>query len=161
MKTRLLTRPRASPITVRYSPTIESYLKKYHQFYLMLVPVIVFYIVLKYLPMYGIVIAFKNYRIFRGVAGSEWVGFEVFARAFEQPSFWRAFVNTIRRNLLSLIFGFPAPIIFALLLNQIRRRSFKKVVQSISYLPPPMVLHQGCHAWRHKGLSRRATCRMT
>ena len=59
----------------------------------------------------------------------------MFERAFEQPSFWRAFVNTIRLNLLSLIFGFPAPIIFALLLNEIRRRNFKKIVQSVSYLP--------------------------
>ena len=85
--------------------------------------------------MYGIVIAFKDYSIFRGVAGSDWVGFSVFERAFEQPSFWRAFVNTIRLNLLSLIFGFPAPIVFALLLNEIRRRNFKKIVQSVSYLP--------------------------
>ena len=133
MKTRLLAKPSTLPI--RYAPALTAYLKKYHQFYLMLIPVVAFYIVFKYLPMYGIVIAFKDYSIFRGVAGSEWVGFSVFERAFEQPSFWRAFVNTIRLNLLSLIFGFPAPIIFALLLNEIRRRNFKKVVQSVSYLP--------------------------
>ena len=117
------------------SRDFRAYLGKYHQFYLMLIPVIVFYIIFKYLPMYGIVIAFKDYSIFRGVWASKWVGLDVFARAFEQPSFWRAFVNTIRLNLLSLLFGFPAPIIFALLLNEIHRSGFKKIVQSISYLP--------------------------
>ena len=118
-----------------YSPNFRAYLRKYHQFYLMLIPVIAFYIIFKYLPMYGVVIAFKDYSIFRGVWGSEWIGFEVFARAFEQPSFWRAFVSTIQLNLLSLLFGFSVPIIFALLLNEIHRSGAKKIVQSISYLP--------------------------
>ena len=133
MKSRLLAE--ASTLPVRSSPSLTAYLKKYHQFYLMLIPVVAFYIVFKYLPMYGIVIAFKDYSIFRGVWGSEWIGFEVFARAFEQPSFWRAFVSTIQLNLLSLLFGFPVPIIFALLLNEIHRSGAKKIVQSISYLP--------------------------
>ena len=113
----------------------RAYLAKYHQLYLMLIPVIAFYVIFKYLPMYGIVIAFKDYSIFKGVWNSAWVGLDVFERAFEQPSFWLAFENTIKLNALSLVFGFPAPIIFALLLNEIRRRSFKIVVQSISYLP--------------------------
>ncbi len=119
----------------RFAGGVRVYLRKYHEFYLMLVPVLAFYFIFKYLPMYGVVIAFQDYSIFRGVAGSRWVGFENFAWAFEQPTFWLATANTIKLNLLSLIFGFPAPIILALLLNEVRRRSFKAVVQSISYLP--------------------------
>ena len=119
----------------RFAGGVRVYLRKYHEFYLMLVPVLAFYFIFKYLPMYGVVIAFQDYSIFRGVAGSAWIGFENFAWAFEQPTFWLAAANTIKLNLLSLFFGFPAPIILALLLNEVRRRSFKAVVQSISYLP--------------------------
>ena len=125
----------AGGAAVRFAGGVRVYLRKYHEFYLMLVPVLAFYLIFKYLPIYGVVIAFQDYSIFRGVAGSAWIGFENFAWAFEQPTFWLATANTIKLNLLSLFFGFPAPIILALLLNEVRRRSFKAVVQSISYLP--------------------------
>lgn len=138
MRTSLLMKKRpplgggsSTPLSIGW----RTYMAKYYQFYLMLIPVVLFYIVFKYAPMYGILIAFKDYSIFRGVGDSPWVGFEVFRRAFEQPSFWRAVRNTINLNLLSLVVGFPAPIIYALLLNEVRSRRLKRTVQSISYLP--------------------------
>jgi putative aldouronate transport system permease protein len=101
----------------------------------MLLPVLGFYILFKYVPMYGVQIAFKKYNVIKGIWGSEWIGLEIFTEVFENPDFWTSLLNTIRLNLLSLITGFPAPIIFALFLNEIRSKKYKKTVQSISYLP--------------------------
>lgn len=111
------------------------YLKQNYEYYLMLLPVLGFYILFKYVPMYGVQIAFKKYNVIKGIWGSEWIGLEIFTEVFENPDFWTSLLNTIRLNLLSLITGFPAPIIFALFLNEIRSKKYKKTVQSISYLP--------------------------
>lgn len=103
--------------------------------YLMLLPVIAYYIVFKYVPMYGIVMAFQDYNVFRGVFGSEWVGLEVFDRIFHNPNFWSAVKNTLVLNLVTLAVNFPLTIIVALMLNEIMGMRFKKVAQSILYLP--------------------------
>lgn len=103
--------------------------------YLMLVPVVAYYIIFKYVPMYGIVMAFQDYNVFQGVFGSEWVGFEVFERIFQNANFWSAVKNTLILNILTLAVNFPLTIIVALMLNEIMGMRFKKVAQSILYLP--------------------------
>lgn len=102
---------------------------------LMLLPVVVYFFVFHYIPMYGASIAFRNYSPARGFAGSPWVGFVHFIRFFRSVYFERLMVNTVLLNVLALAFGFPAPIILALLLNEIKNRWFKNSIQTITYLP--------------------------
>ena len=111
------------------------YLAEHYELYIMLIPVILFYFIFRYVPMYGLLIAFKEYNIFKGVSGSEWVGLDVFGELFGSDRFWKSFASTIRLNILSLIAGFPAPIILAFMLNEVRNHGFKRIIQSISYLP--------------------------
>lgn len=101
----------------------------------MALPVIVYYLQFHYGPMYGLQIAFKDFSVGRGIWGSRWVGFQHFQEFFGSYYFWRLIRNTLLINFYELIFGFPAPIILALLLNEIRSRLFKRAVQTISYLP--------------------------
>ncbi len=108
---------------------------KYKYLTLMFIPVIAFYAVFCYGPMYGIIIAFKDYNFAQGIMGSPWIGLENFERMFHSESFIQVFRNTLLLSLYKLITGFPAPILFALLLNELRCRRFKKTVQTISYLP--------------------------
>lgn len=103
--------------------------------YLLLVPAILYYIVFKFAPLYGIQIAFKDYKMNLGIWDSPWVGFKYFERAFKSSMFTRIFRNTIILNVYSVIFGFPAPIILALMLNEIRSNKYKRTVQSIVYIP--------------------------
>jgi len=110
-------------------------LKKNAYLYVMFLPVIVYYIVFKYAPMFGIVIAFKDYNAFKGIWASPWVGFEHFIDFFESPYFWRLIRNTFLISFYGLIFGFPAPILLALLINELKDGLFKRIVQTISYLP--------------------------
>ncbi|MGI5894815.1 MAG: ABC transporter permease [Candidatus Merdivicinus sp.] len=102
---------------------------------IMLIPALIYFAVFKYAPIYGLTIAFKDYKLLDGIMGSPWIGFEVFQELFAKDTFWLVMRNTIVIGIYQLIFGFPAPIIFALLLNEITRMRFKKVVQTISYLP--------------------------
>jgi ABC transporter, permease protein len=108
---------------------------QYRWIYIMLAPVMAYYIVFKYLPMYGIVIAFQDYNVFKGVRGSEWVGFEVFSRIMKSSNFWNSIRNTLVLNLLTLAVNFPLTILFALMLNEVRHMGFKKISQSLLYLP--------------------------
>ena len=108
---------------------------KYWDLCLMLLPVIVYFIIFKYIPMGGIVIAFKDFKLGLGVSGSEWVGLANFVDAFRTRFFIRAIRNTLIISVLKLCVGFPAPIILALLLNEVRHNGYKRVVQTISYLP--------------------------
>ena len=101
----------------------------------MFIPAVAVYLVFCYTPMYGIIIAFKDYKILSGILGSEWVGFANFRRAFANPDFFRVFANTVIISTYKLIFGFPAPIILAVCLNELRNLAFKKTVQTISYMP--------------------------
>lgn len=120
-----------SPITTR----ISSDLRKNGALYLMLLPVVIFFLIFHYQPMYGAQIAFKNFSPGLGVWDSPWVGFDHFLSFFNSRHFARVVGNTLMINLKDIIFGFPAPIILALLINEVSNRFFKKTVQTISYLP--------------------------
>lgn len=98
-------------------------------------PGMLYFLVFRYVPIYGLVIAFKDYNFSEGILGSAWVGFDVFKEMFASRGFWEVFKNTIVISALQFAFGFPAPIIFALLLNEIAALRPKKVFQTISYLP--------------------------
>lgn len=103
--------------------------------YLFVLPGIVWFLVFCYQPMYGILIAFKDYDIIKGVMASEWVGLANFKEFFNSPNFSVILTNSIAISLLKLVFGFPAPIILAILLNEVRSIVFKRIAQTISYLP--------------------------
>lgn len=103
--------------------------------YLMLLPVLVYYILFHYKPMYGIIIAFMDYSPRKGILGSEWVGFEHFANFFGGYYFGRLLGNTLKLSFATLIFGFPVPILLALLINELTSKKFSKVVQTVTYMP--------------------------
>ena len=109
--------------------------KKYGALTLMFIPVVLYFFIFKYIPMGGIVIAFKDFIVTKGIFGSEWVGLENFEKAFRLGTFRRSITNTLTISGLKLLFGFPAPIILALMLNEVNHLRFKKTVQTISYLP--------------------------
>ncbi len=102
---------------------------------LMVIPALLFIFIFSYIPMYGVLMAFQDYSLFEGFRGSPWVGFKHFEMFFNAPEFWTVIRNTVVISLLKLLIGFPAPIILALMLNEVRGRIFKRVVQTISYLP--------------------------
>ncbi|MGE4464490.1 ABC transporter permease [Sphaerochaeta sp.] len=112
-----------------------AYLGRYWQLYLMMVLPVLYFIVFKYAPMFGNVLAFRRYRPGMGPFGTEWVGLQYFSRFWSDPAFWRAFRNTLVLSLLNLVVNFPIPIIFAILLNEVHLLPFKKVVQTVSYMP--------------------------
>ena len=103
--------------------------------YVMMLPVVIYYIVFAYAPMYGVQLAFKNYKIKLGIMGSPWVGLDHFKRFFNSYNFSLLLKNTLGISIYSLLVGFPIPIIFALLLNYIKNRYLKKTVQMVSYAP--------------------------
>lgn len=103
--------------------------------YLFVLPVVVYYIVIHYIPIYGVQIAFQDYRVGEKFGQSEWVGLKHFFRFFESVWFGTVLKNTLSISLLSLVIGFPLPIILALLLNEVRNMKFRKLVQTISYAP--------------------------
>lgn len=110
-------------------------MKKDYQLYIILCPFVLFFILFAYKPMAGLVIAFKDYRVFEGVWKSPWVGLENYRVFFTSPYFVRIIRNTLLISIYSLIFAFPAPIILALLLNEAPSKKFKSVVQTCTYLP--------------------------
>lgn len=110
-------------------------ISKNRAIYLMVLPVVLYFFIFKYLPMYGAVIAFKDYSVAKGIWGSDWVGLEHFRTFFGSYYFGRVLRNTFLISFYNLIFGFPTPIILALLLNEIRLKWFKSLVQTVSYLP--------------------------
>jgi putative aldouronate transport system permease protein len=103
--------------------------------YLMILPVIIYFILFSYKPMYGVIIAFKQFKPTLGISGSPWVGLQHFHDFFTDIYFFRVLKNTFVISFYSIIFGFPAPIILALLLNEIKNSVFKRTVQTISYMP--------------------------
>ena len=107
----------------------------YKWMYLMLLPVMAYYIIFKYVPMYGVTIAFKDYNVFKGVLDSPWCGLEVFEKILKNKNFWEAIKNTLLLNVLTLLVSFPLTIIVSLMLNEVMSTKFKKVTQSILYLP--------------------------
>ncbi len=102
---------------------------------LMVLPALFFILVFSYIPMYGVLMAFQDYNLFKGFTGSPWVGLKHFEMFFAAPEFWTVMRNTLVISLLKLLVGFPAPILLALMLNEVRSRVFKRTVQTISYLP--------------------------
>lgn len=108
---------------------------KHWHCYLFLLPAIAFFIVFSYIPMYGITLAFKDYRILDGIMGSPWTGFKYFEQLFSSVIFYDVLKNTLVLSFLNLIFLMPAPVIFALMINEVPNGIFKKSVQTISYLP--------------------------
>jgi putative aldouronate transport system permease protein len=117
--------------TTALTKTIQ---KDWQKYIMLLIPVAIVFI-FSYVPMYGILIAFKRYNIMKGIMGSPWVGLDNFAYAFTLPRFGRVVLNTLLLNLLDLAISFPAPIIFAILLSEMRRPRIVKLTQTISYLP--------------------------
>ena len=110
-------------------------IKKNKVVYLMILPVVIYYILFHYKPMYGILIAFMDYSPRKGIFGSEWVGFEHFKDFFGSQYFWRLIKNTLKLSFTTLLIGWPAPIFLALLINELRSKKFSKLVQTITYMP--------------------------
>lgn len=122
-------------LQLRSERTLRQRLMRYWPAYLLLIPVVAWYIVFCYVPMGGLVIAFKKFSAIRGIAASPWVGWENFERLFASAAFLQSVRNTIIISALNLVIGFPLPIVFAVLLNEITFSPFKKLVQTVSYLP--------------------------
>ncbi|MFD0958397.1 ABC transporter permease [Paenibacillus chungangensis] len=101
----------------------------------MFIPVLIWYVLFAYWPMYGLIISFQKYNIVKGISGSTWVGLKHFIDFFNDPFFARLMWNTILLNVYGLLFGFPIPILLALAFNEIRNMVFKRITQTISYLP--------------------------
>lgn len=117
------------------SRPLSKHLKRYWQLYAMMVIPILYFIIFKYIPMFGNVLAFRRYRPGMGAYGVSWVGFRYFNNFMQDPAFWRAFRNTLVISFGNLLINFPIPIIFAILLNEVRHVRFKKLVQTVSYMP--------------------------
>lgn len=128
-----------SKISVAKTPRLKSSLwqrvKENWQLYLLLLVPIIITIIYKYIPMYGIQIAFRDFKASKGYLGSEWVGLEWFERFFTSPNCWRMIKNTFLLSLYSLLWSFPIPIILSLAINQLRFRRFKRTIQTILYAP--------------------------
>ncbi|MBB3112846.1 putative aldouronate transport system permease protein [Paenibacillus phyllosphaerae] len=103
--------------------------------YIMMLPVLAYYVMFHYVPMYGAIIAFKQFVPAKGILGSEWVGFKHFREFFDSIYFFRVIKNTILLSFFNLLFGFPAPIMLALLLNELKSSWFRRVTQTITYMP--------------------------
>lgn len=126
---------RTSHNSKTFSKLVKRDLRMNWQAYLLIFPVILYFFVLNYLPMGGIIMAFQDYKFADGLLGSKWVGLTNFIKFFTNPSFFTILRNTLVISLLGLIVGFPASIIYALLINEIHHKLFKRTVQTISYMP--------------------------
>ncbi|MFD0715261.1 ABC transporter permease [Paenibacillus sp. GCM10027626] len=120
---------------LNYRSTVITRLLKDKTLYFMLIPFVLWYLVFLYKPMYGLLIAFQDYSPYKGMSGSSWVGFDNFMTFFQSEYFGRTIRNTILISLYNLLFAFPAPIVLALLLNEVRHLFFKKTIQTLTYLP--------------------------
>lgn len=114
---------------------LKKDLKVNKSIYIMFLPVLAYYLIFHYKPMYGAIIAFKDFTPIKGIMGSEWIGFKNFVDFFTSFYFWRVFKNTLVISFSTLIFGFPAPIILALLINELKSKIFSRTVQTITYMP--------------------------
>ena len=115
--------------------SMKKELKKYFPFYMFLLPAIILVILFCYMPMEGLMIAFKDYKMARGIEGSEWVGLKHFQALFSDPNFYRVLGNTLKISIFTLLTTFPITIIFTILVNVILNTKFKSVVQTITYMP--------------------------
>lgn len=128
---------RANPQVPHHNKRTEliKKIKKNKWIYLMIAPGILYFFIYKYIPMYGLIIAFQEYKPYLGISGSEWVGLKHFERLFTSPDFWMIFRNTLVLFALQIIVFFPIPIIIALMLNEVRNVVFKRSVQMLIYIP--------------------------
>ena len=116
-------------------PSVKRSLRKYWDLYLLLIPVVAYFVLFKFLPMYGLQIAFKRYNARLGILGSPWVGMQYFKQFFDSYYFRDLLVNTLVLNVFQMAVGFPVPILLALIINEIRIRPLQKAVQNITYIP--------------------------
>ncbi|MBU5355166.1 ABC transporter permease [Paenibacillus silvae] len=114
---------------------MTTYLKRYWQLYALISLPLIYFLIFRYGPMYGVQIAFKDFNLFQGINGSEWIGFDAFREVFAMPDFYTTLRNTFMLNFLDLIVSFPAPIILAIMLYEVRFKWFKKISQTILYIP--------------------------
>lgn len=126
--------PRKKPTVARKRAAFKLWNRSKY-LWLLLLPCLIYYAVFRYAPMFGLVITFKDYNVFKGIWASNWVGFKYYRMFFENPDFFILIRNTFLLGLYKLVFGFPAPIMLALMLNEVRNAVFKKFVQTVSYLP--------------------------
>lgn len=115
--------------------SFKKMFSKYKYYYLLMLPGLAFFIIFKYIPMAGIIIGFKDFKVSEGILGSSWVGFKWFEQLFSSSEFWQVFVNTLIISFYKLIFAFPAPIILALLINELKGKFFKRTIQTMVYFP--------------------------
>lgn len=111
------------------------YMNKKKYLYILLIPAVVYFLIFNYVPMYGIIIAFKDFNFSKGILGSSWIGFENFRYMIGLSDFYTVFWNSLYLSLLRLVIGFPFPILLALLLNEMRNRTYQRITQTIIYLP--------------------------
>jgi putative aldouronate transport system permease protein len=133
-------RPQSVTGLALFRRRLSADLRRNRYVYLMLLPVVGYYLIFHYGPMYGAIIAFKDFSPAQGILGSPWIGFQNFADFFGSVYLWRLLRNTLAINVLDVVLGFPAPIILALLLNELTSAGFKRMVQTITYLPHFMSL---------------------
>lgn len=126
---------RAISADLHRKETFRSHFLRYWQLYAMLFLPVVYFIIFKYIPMFGNILAFRRYRPGLGPYGTEWVGFRYFEKFLTDRSFWQAFTNTLTLSVINLLVNFPIPILFAVMLNEVRHLRFKKLVQTVSYMP--------------------------
>ncbi|NHN31671.1 ABC transporter permease [Paenibacillus agricola] len=135
MNMRIQTSALQPSVTKSKHHALASRLKRDKYLYMLVLPGVLFFLLFKYVPMWGIIIAFQEYSPYAGVWKSEWVGLEHFIRFFSNPDFILLFRNTMVISLLNLVFFFPLPIVLSMLLNEVNNQFFKKVIQSVVYLP--------------------------
>lgn len=122
-------------IARRNASSLKHRLYRYRWLYLLAVPGLLYFVIFQYSPMWGILLAFQDYNPYKGFWGSEWIGFENFKLFFGYGDFWPLLRNTLTISALNLLFSFPAPIILALMINEVRAEAFKRITQTIVYLP--------------------------
>lgn len=118
----------------RLRKSLLPYLRNW-QLYVLLIPVIAYFVIFEYTPMYGVQIAFKDFIAKKGIWGSPWVGFKHFQRFFDSYFFWTLLKNTLGISLYQLVVGFPVPILLALMINEVRQSKFRKFIQTVTYAP--------------------------
>ncbi|GIP41210.1 sugar ABC transporter permease [Paenibacillus sp. J31TS4] len=129
--------PAAKPVKARHTRwrVFRRSLRKNWDLYLLITPVIAYFLIFEYFPMYGVQIAFKNFIAAKGIWGSQWTGIDHFKRFFESYYFWRLIKNTLGISLYQLLIGFPIPLLLALLINEVGNKHFKRIVQTVTYAP--------------------------
>ncbi|WP_410769555.1 ABC transporter permease [Fontibacillus sp. BL9] len=127
--------PKFQPKRVKKTGDLKKRLWRNKWIYVMLLPGVLYFLIFKYAPMYGLIISFQDYKPYQGITGSEWVGLEHFKRLFAEPEFFTILKNTLILFALNLFIYFPVPIILALMLNELRGNFFKRIFQTMVYLP--------------------------